>query len=135
IYAERERTPAPPVTTKSVTSRPDPVRTTVAPPTTLAAQQYLPSCNDIKRAGYTEDNFYGIDPDGSGGVEPFTVKCDMTTELDIGLTIVQHAKKSPVRVRNRDKPGQFEFRPDYQVTTNQLKKLVMNSRSCRQYVA
>ncbi|XP_071951340.1 neurexin-4-like [Antedon mediterranea] len=138
LYEALERipeTPAPPVPLPD-TPDPEPKTTVPQPPlaTTVATQQYLPSCNEIKKAGLTEDNFYGIDPDGPGGVEPFTVKCDMTTETDIGLTIVHHVRKRPVRVRNRDKAGEFEFRPDYQLTSTQLKKLVMNSRSCRQYV-
>jgi large repetitive protein len=39
------------------------------------------SCKDILDAGLSQgDGNYNIDPDGSGGVAPFSVYCDMTTD-------------------------------------------------------
>jgi hypothetical protein len=38
------------------------------------------SCLDIKNRGYNTSGYYGIDPDGAGGIIPFVVYCDMTTD-------------------------------------------------------
>ncbi len=47
------------------------------------------TCDDIHRMGFTADGTYTIDPDGRGGVSPFDVTCDMTTDggwirMDVG---------------------------------------------------
>lgn len=52
------------------------------------------TCHEIKLAGQDKnpnwDGRYGIDPDGPGGVEPFSVDCDFRTNPEIGITEVEY---------------------------------------------
>jgi len=56
------------------------------PTKACASQEVARSCQEIKEnAPSSEDGIYQIDPDGSGGNQPFEVYCDMTTS-DGGFT-------------------------------------------------
>ena len=49
------------------------------------------SCSDLKsgRSGSSSGN-YMIDPDGKGGVTPFSVYCDMSDKGGVGVTVISH---------------------------------------------
>ncbi len=41
---------------------------------------YQVSCLALKQSGQSTSGSYSIDPDGAGGIDPFSVYCDMTTD-------------------------------------------------------
>ena len=43
---------------------------------------------------------YIIDPDGKGGVTPFSVYCDMSDKGGVGVTVVSHDSESRTHVAN-----------------------------------
>ena len=59
------------------------------------------SCSSIKsgRSGSSSDN-YIIDPDGNGGVTPFSVYCDMSDKGGVGVTVISHDSESRTHVGN-----------------------------------
>ena len=59
------------------------------------------SCSSIKsgRSG-SSSGYYIIDPDGKGGVDPFSVYCDMTDKGGIGVTVISHDSESRTYVGN-----------------------------------
>ena len=63
------------------------------------------SCSSIKsgRSGSSSGN-YIIDPDGKGGVTPFSVYCDMSDKGGVGVTVISHDSESRTHV-NSVSPG------------------------------
>ena len=59
----------------------------------------LKSCSSIKsgRSGSSSGN-YIIDPDGKGGVAPFSVYCDMSDKGGVGVTVISHDSESRTHV-------------------------------------
>ena len=57
------------------------------------------SCSSLKsgRGGSSSGN-YTIDPDGKGGVEPFSVYCDMSDKGGVGVTVMSHDRESGAHV-------------------------------------
>ena len=57
------------------------------------------SCSSLKsgRSGSSSGN-YTIDPDGKGGVEPFSVYCDMSDKGGVGVTVISHDSESRTHV-------------------------------------
>ena len=65
----------------------------------------MKSCSSIKtgRSGSSSGN-YIIDPDGKGGVAPFSVYCDMSDKGGVGVTVISHDSESRTHV-NSVSPG------------------------------
>ena len=59
------------------------------------------ACSSIKsgRSGSSSDN-YIIDPDGKGGVTPFSVYCDMSDKGGVGVTVISHNSESRTHFGN-----------------------------------
>ena len=59
------------------------------------------SCSSIKsgHSGSSSGN-YIIDPDGKGGVTPFSVYCDMSDKGGVGVTVISHNTESRTHVAN-----------------------------------
>ena len=59
------------------------------------------SCSSIKsgHSGSSSGN-YIIDPDGKGGVAPFSVYCDMSDKGGVGVTVISHDSESRTHVGN-----------------------------------
>ena len=59
------------------------------------------SCSRIKSglSGSSSGN-YMIDPDGKGGVTPFSVYCDMSDKGGVGVTVISHDSESRTHVGN-----------------------------------
>ncbi|KAL9952607.1 hypothetical protein ACROYT_G039883 [Oculina patagonica] len=59
------------------------------------------SCSALKSgsSGSSSGN-YMIDPDGKGGVTPFSVYCDMSDKGSVGVTIISHDSESRTHVGN-----------------------------------
>ncbi|KAL9975042.1 hypothetical protein ACROYT_G012158 [Oculina patagonica] len=48
---------------------------------------YTTSCSSIRRSGGDKSRNYVIDPDGAGGLAPFSVYCDMGDKSGVGVTV------------------------------------------------
>ena len=48
------------------------------------------SCSVVRKYLSSVTGNYIIDPDGTGGLAPFTVYCDMTDKNGVGVTVISH---------------------------------------------
>ena len=100
----------------------------------------MKSCSSIKSAhsGSSSGN-YIIDPDGKGGVAPFSVYCDMSDKGRVGVTVISHNSESRTHVNNVS-PGCMKagcYRKDVTytgVSTAQLAALTGVSHNCEQFI-
>ena len=108
---------------------------------TSVVEVYEPvSCSSIKsgRSGSSSGN-YIIDPDGKGGVAPFSVYCDMSDKGGVGVTVISHDSESRIHV-NSASPGCGTagcYRKDVTytgVSTAQLAALTQVSKICEQFI-
>ena len=97
------------------------------------------SCSELKsrRPGSSSGN-YIIDPDGNGGVTPFSVNCDMNDKGGVGVTVISHDSESRTYV-NKIPGCSYNgcYRKDVTysgVTTNQLAALTQVSQNCEQFI-
>ena len=98
------------------------------------------SCSDLKSScrEKTSGN-YIIDPDGKGGVAPFSVYCDMSDKGGVGVTVISHNSVSRTHV-NSVSPGCGSagcYRKDVTytgVSTAQLVALTRVSQNCEQFI-
>ena len=101
------------------------------------------SCSSIKsgRSGSSSGN-YIIDPDGKGGVAPFSVYCDMSDKGGVGVTVISHDSESRTHVVHIPgcgvTPGCYCcHRKDVSytaVSTAQLAALTRVSQTCEQFI-
>ena len=101
----------------------------------------LKSCSSIKsgRSGSSSGN-YIIDPDGKGGVTPFSVYCDMSDKGGVGVTVISHDSESRTHVANisgcnYNNPGCYSKDVTYTgVNVAQLAALTRVSQNCEQFI-
>ena len=99
------------------------------------------SCSSIKsgRSGSSSGN-YIIDPDGKGGVAPFSVYCDMSDKGGVGVTVISHDSERRTHVSNipncnYNNPGCYSKRVSYTgISTAQLEALTRVSQDCEQFI-
>ncbi|KAL9952575.1 hypothetical protein ACROYT_G039845 [Oculina patagonica] len=99
------------------------------------------SCSSIKsgRSGSSSGN-YMIDPDGKGGVTPFSVYCDMSDKGGVGVTVISHDSESRTHVGNIPgcnvgNHGCYSKDVRYTgVSTVQLAALTRISQYCEQFI-
>ena len=97
------------------------------------------SCSRIKaeKPGAPSGN-YIIDPDGKGGVTPFSVYCDMSDKGGVGVTVISHDSESRTHVGNTNGcENQGCYRKDVRytgVSTAQLAALTQVSKNCEQFI-
>jgi len=80
-----------------------------------------------------------IDPDGNGGMTPFSVYCDMTDKGGVGVTVISHDSESRTRVGPSipgcGSPGCYSKDVRYTgVSTAQLAALTQVSQNCEQFI-
>ena len=68
---------------------------------------------------------YVIDPDGTGGLAPFTVYCDMSDKNGVGVTVISHNSESRTYVYNIRYTG---------ASLSQLASLTRVSSHCEQLI-
>jgi len=98
------------------------------------------SCSKIKSglSGSPSGN-YIIDPDGKGGVTPFSVYCDMSDKGGVGVTVISHDSESRTHV-GPSIPGCYYggcYSKDVRytrVSTAQLAALTRVSQNCEQFI-
>ena len=101
------------------------------------------SCSSLKsgRSGSSSGN-YTIDPDGKGGVAPFSVYCDMSDKGGVGVTFISHDSESRTHVVHIPGCGVTPecyccYRKDVSytgVSTAQLAALARVSQTCEQFI-
>ena len=58
------------------------------------------SCSVIRKHFSSVSGNYVNDPDGEGGLGPFTVYCDMADKNGVGVTVISHDSESRTKVRD-----------------------------------
>ncbi|XP_078350162.1 uncharacterized protein LOC144634985 isoform X2 [Oculina patagonica] len=98
------------------------------------------SCSEFKSIfGGSSSGNYVIDPDGKGGVTPFSVYCDMSDKGGAGVTIISHDSESRTHV-GPSIPGCHYggcYSKDVRytgVSTAQLAALTRISQNCEQFI-
>ena len=97
------------------------------------------SCSSIKsgRSKSSSGN-YIIDPDGEGGVTPFSVYCDMRDKGGVGVTVIRHDTEIRFYVGNIpgcSGVGCYGKKVTYTgVSTAQLAELTQISQNCEQFI-
>ena len=99
----------------------------------------MKSCSSIKSArSRISSGNYIIDPDGKGGVTPFSVYCDMSDKGGVGVTVISHDSESRTHVGNIPGCGGAGcYRKDVTyngVSTAQLAALTRVSQNCEQFI-
>ena len=81
---------------------------------------------------------YMIDPDGKGGVNPFSVYCDMSDKGGVGVTVISHdseSRKYLANIPGCNTPGCYSKDVRYTgVSTAQLAALTRVSQNCEQFI-
>ena len=89
------------------------------------------SCSEIRKYVHSGSGNYVIDPDGKGGLAPFSVYCDMSEKKGVGVTVISHDSESrtfvnPQKIlRDIHYPG---------ASLSQLASLTRISSHCEQFV-
>ena len=94
------------------------------------------SCSDLKNGDPTASSGnYDIDPDGEGGLVPFTVYCDMTDKNGVGVTVISHDSESRTHVKGCWGAGCFSRNIHYTgASLFQLASLTSASSHCEQFI-
>jgi len=98
------------------------------------------SCSEIKSGSKgTPSGNYMIDPDGKGGVTPFSVYCDMSDKGGFGVTVISHDSESRTHVGPQipgcNNAGCYSKDVRYTgVSTAQLAALTRVSLNCEQFI-
>ena len=93
------------------------------------------SCSVIRKYVSSVSGNYVIDPDGTGGLEPFTVHCDMTDKNEVGVTVISHNSESRTYVYGYSSPGSYSRDIRYTgASLSQLASLTRVSSHCEQFI-
>ena len=106
---------------------------------TTVVEVIMKSCSSIKSArSRISSGNYIIDPDGKGGVTPFSVYCDMSDKGGVGVTVISHDSESRTHVGNIPGcggAGCYSKDVTYtEVSTAQLAALTRVSQNCEQFI-
>ena len=76
-----------------------------------------------------------IDPDGEGGLAPFSVYCDMTDRKGVGVTVISHNSESRTLVKGYEAQGGYSRDIQYTgASLSQLASLTGVSSHCEQFI-
>ena len=93
------------------------------------------SCSVIKKFVSNSSGSYVIDPDGEGGLAPFTVHCDMRDKNGVGVTVISHDSESRTEVDKFVERGSYSRNIHYSgATFSQLATLTNVSSHCEQFI-
>jgi len=93
------------------------------------------SCSVIRKYVSSSSGNYVIDPDGEGGLAPFTVYCDMSDKNGVGVTVVSHDSESRTLVDGYDNGGLYSRSIHYSgASLSQLASLTNASSNCEQFI-
>ena len=107
------------------------IETSVEIKTAVAAS----SCSVIRKYVSGSSGSFVIDPDGNGGLAPFTVYCDMSDKNGVGVTVISHDSESRTLVDGYDGDGEYSRNIHYSgASFSQLAKLTDVSSTCEQFI-
>ena len=93
------------------------------------------SCSVIRKYVGMVNGNYVIDPDGEGGLAPFTVFCDMTDKSGVGVTVISHDSESRTHVKGYADRGTYSRDIQYTgASLSQLASLASVSLHCEQFI-
>ena len=93
------------------------------------------SCSVIRKHDGSTSGNYVIDPDGEGGLAPFTVYCDMTAKNGVGVTVISHDSESRTSAKGYESKGAYSRDVRYTgVSLSQLASLTRVSSHCEQFI-
>ena len=93
------------------------------------------SCSEVKKYISSVSGNYVIDPDGEGGLAPFTVFCNMTDKSGVGVTVISHDSESRTHVSGCDPSGCYSRDIHYTgASLSQLASLTRVSSQCEQFI-
>ena len=93
------------------------------------------SCSVIRKYVSSVSGNYVIDPDGAGGLAPFTVYCDMSDKNGVGVTVISHDSESRTHVRGCNPAGCYSRDIHYTgASLSQLASLTRVSSHCEQFI-
>ena len=93
------------------------------------------SCSVIRKHVSSVRGNYVIDPDGAGGLAPFTVYCDMSDKNGAGVTVISHDSESRTHVNGCNPPGCYSRDIHYRgVSMSQLASVTRVSSHCEQFI-
>ena len=93
------------------------------------------SCSVIRKYISSASGNYVIDPDGTGGLAPFTVYCNMSDKNGVGVTVISHDSEKRTHVQGCDPPGCYSRDIHYTGTSlSQLASLTRVSSNCEQFI-
>ena len=93
------------------------------------------SCSEVKKYISSVSGNYVIDPDGEGGLAPFTVFCDMTDKSGVGVTVISHDSESRAHVSGCEPSGCYSRDIHYTgASLSQLASLTRVSSHCQQFI-
>ena len=122
----------------SYTCRATNALTTIEAEVKINAPVAAPSCSMIKKYSSKSSGDYVIDPDGEGGLAPFTVFCDMTDKSGVGVTVISHDSESRTYVSQVSGYGdRGSYSRDIHYTgasLSQMASLTRVSLHCEQFI-
>ena len=93
------------------------------------------SCSEVKKYISSVSGNYVIDPDGEGGLAPFTAFCDMTDKSGVGVTVISHDSESRTHVSGCEPSGCYSRDIHYTgASPSQLASLTRVSSHCEQFI-
>jgi len=93
------------------------------------------SCSVVRKYVSSVSGNYVIDPDGAGGLVPFTVNCDMSDKNGVGVTVISHDSESRMLVDGCYPHGCYSRDIHYTgASLSQLASLTRVSSHCEQFI-
>ena len=93
------------------------------------------SCSVIRKHVSSVSGNYVIDPDGEGGLTPFTVFCGMIDKNGVGVTVVSHDSEGRTVVNGYNSQGSYSRDIHYTgASLSQLASLTRVSSHCEQFI-
>ena len=93
------------------------------------------SCSVVKKYVSSVSGNYVIDPDGKGGLAPFTVFCDMADKSGVGVTVISHDSERRTHVSGCNPSGCYSRDIHYTgASLSQLASLTRVSSQCEQFI-
>ena len=93
------------------------------------------SCSVIRKYVTSTSGNYVIDPDGAGGLAPFTVYCDMNDKNGVGVTVISHDSERRTHVQGYEPFGSYARDIHYTgASLSQLASLTRVSSQCEQFI-
>ena len=119
----------------SYTCRATNALTTIEAKVKINSPVVLTSCSVLRKYASSVSGNYVIDPDGPGGLPPFTVYCDMSDKNGVGVTVISHDSESRTLVDGCSSSGCYSTDIHYTgASLSQLASLIRVSSHCEQFI-